>query len=160
MSESAGLESEFMDEIGAAVDAGDVRIVTQNDEWAGELVRKFPFSKLGRLAWWEMPDGAWILEKPGPSEMSQIRSFLLASIAQARLNRKSNVVLIGDAMSSIVVCSTLNGILKWLHVLLAYPQHSYLGPVDFGWCFSCSFEGHLHFGFADGHDPSCCGCVS
>jgi len=137
-------------------ESGFIETSQDFEHWAARLGSAFPFS-LNRIRWEKVPQHLVLEpasrlpgEEKAPGEYyrrcaPRIAAFAKACFQQAGIPLRQGAVWIGDSVD-VVLHLTNDTFLQWCHVMLSYPQHSYLIPKDVAWCLNYTFEDETFFG--------------
>lgn len=158
MSDPNPFDNELLQHLRTEVGSGRLVAEMNSEMYFEKLWSVFP-SGVATIAWHEVPgvreDHATVtMCGPGaeikpPPEQARIERFLHQFASDARLSMDSQVIIIGDMLH----CAFLMpfGLLLANAVLLfSFPQHCYVVPHDFSWCFSYTFEDDMYYAPAPG----------
>ncbi|QDU78367.1 hypothetical protein Pla110_00680 [Polystyrenella longa] len=147
---SDGLNDEILHELSSPIATGDISIF-EEDLIYDAIKDNFPIG-MGRIDWSKVKQHKYLncscncdFDHSLPKE---IGNFFLTFFRDFKIDENSTVYVMNDDAYSFAFRMPIRILMNVLHIILSYPQHTYIIPEDSHWCFQYTWEQDLYCGFA------------
>jgi len=155
LSERTWHERQLLGDLEAEISAGAVALIEDAVPLYEKLLEVFPH-RAARIDWGRVP-GAVHLDGPPERATSnfqlrepatELREFWGRVRLTYNIGNETEVIVLGDGLVSFALRLRVKILTDHLVDILSIPQHTYVVPVDFSWCFHYTVEDEAYWGVA------------
>lgn len=138
-------EVEVLGELRDFIGCGAITVDPESGAVFRAIESMFPV-KFSRIDWSRVPGAIGLSSVAGPALPDEFGLFFRDVVGQMHLD--GSLTYVGDSATDLALVGSVEVMSQVLDRLIAIPQHHFFFSDSGRWCFSCTFEGDMHFGYS------------
>lgn len=143
-------EDDLLQQLSNDIREANVIVHPSDEPFYARIKSRYPTHRFG-IRWDKLPIRRSFDAQSGmsPDEHAVFAQRALKQFADdANILPHENVYVLGDGMFTVALEMWFSSLINHARSIFELPQHTYVVKNDYGWCFRCSFEGHIDYGKA------------
>jgi hypothetical protein len=143
-------EHELLEQLRPERERGEIEVRELPRSFIETIESRFPFVN-SKIDWDGVPGAIVRRFPPGWSTESYANAadrFVQELIDSRAIGASQVIVVVGEGPVDVALVMAIGVLSRCVRRILDVPQHTYVAPVDGGWCVLLTMEGDLCFGVA------------